>query len=121
MAKTVSIVRKKVINTLLCFLLLFNLQGVIAADAAFNNISEQRRAELHNLLLQDCGSCHGMTLKGGLGPALTPDVLKHRTREYIEQTILEGRSGTPMPPWKNILSKDEVSWLVETLYAGVSS
>ena len=29
-----------------------------------------RRAELVTLVRQDCGSCHGLTLKGGLGPAL---------------------------------------------------
>lgn len=93
-----------------------------AADIK-NNVSKplsmQRQAELHNLLIQDCGSCHGMTMKGGLGPALTTDILKTKSREMIEMTILEGRPGTPMPPWKNILSKQDVSWIVDTLYAGV--
>jgi mono/diheme cytochrome c family protein len=27
-----------------------------------------RQAELLHLLKHDCGSCHGMTRKGGLGP-----------------------------------------------------
>jgi cytochrome c55X len=94
--------------------------SVYAAQAASTVLSEPRRAELLNLLLQDCGSCHGMTLKGGLGPALTPDVLKDKPREFIELTIREGRSGTPMPPWKNILSQDEIRWLVDTLYTGVT-
>lgn len=85
----------------------------------YPGISEQRRAELHNLLTQDCGSCHGMTMKGGLGPALTPEVLKHKSREMIEMTVLHGRPGTPMPPWKELLSKEEVSWLVDTLYDGI--
>jgi cytochrome c55X len=93
---------------------------VNAAEVSSTELSEQRRMELHNLLLQDCGSCHGMTLKGGLGPALTPDALKDKPREFIELTILEGRTGTPMPPWKNILSLDEVRWLVDTLYTGVT-
>ena len=35
-----------------------------------------RQAELRYLLKQDCGSCHGMTMKGGLGPALLPQTLK---------------------------------------------
>lgn len=90
------------------------------ASDTYQNITEQRRAELHNLLIQDCGSCHGMTMKGGLGPALTPEVLKTRSRQVIEQTILQGRPGTPMPPWQSILSKEEVRWLVDTLYAGVT-
>lgn len=84
------------------------------------NISKQRQAELHNLLLQDCGSCHGMTMKGGLGPALTAEVLKTKSRTMIEVTILQGRPGTPMPPWNTILTKEEVRWIVDELYAGVT-
>jgi len=86
---------------------------------AQNKISEQRSAELNNLLIQDCGSCHGMTMKGGLGPALTPAVLKNKPREMIKATIANGRPGTPMPPWNNILSVEEINWMVDTLYAGV--
>lgn len=83
-------------------------------------ISDQRKSELHNLLIQDCGSCHGMTMKGGLGPALTPDILKNKSREMIEVTISNGRPGTPMPPWNKILTKQEIIWMVNTLYAGVN-
>jgi cytochrome c55X len=93
--------------------------SVYATQASSTMLSEQRRAELRNLLLQDCGSCHGMTLKGGLGPALTPEALKDKPREFIELTIREGRSGTPMPPWKGILSQDEIRWLVDILYTGI--
>lgn len=82
-------------------------------------ISKQRIAELNNLLIQDCGSCHGMTLKGGLGPALTPDVLKNKSRDMIEATITNGRPGTPMPPWNVLLTNQEINWLVNTLYEGV--
>jgi len=82
-------------------------------------ISTQRSAELHNLLIQDCGSCHGMTMKGGLGPALTTDVLKNKSRKMIEATIANGRPGTPMPPWNKILTKQEINWMVNTLYEGI--
>ena len=96
---------------------------VFSADITsdtYPGISKQRRAELHNLLIQDCGSCHGMTMKGGLGPALTPEVLKNKSRHMIEVTILHGRPGTPMPPWNELLSKEEVHWLVDRLYSGVA-
>lgn len=124
MLKTQKPERKIIKHVLLCMVPVILWHGVNAAEVTTvkltqMKLSEQRRAELHDLLLQDCGSCHGMTLKGGLGPALTPDALQHRTREFIETTILEGRSGTPMPPWKNILTREEVRWLVDTLYAGV--
>lgn len=78
-----------------------------------------RQAEILSLLRQDCGSCHGMTLKGGLGPSLLPQALAAKTPEFIRETILDGRRGTPMPPWRGILSDDEVSWLVDQLRNGV--
>lgn len=86
---------------------------------AANNIDPKRQAELENLLLQDCGSCHGMTLKGGLGPALSPEVMNSRSRELLFVTIREGRPGTPMPPWKALLNDEEINWLIDTLYRGV--
>ena len=81
-------------------------------------ISVKRQAELMNLLKQDCGSCHGMTLKGGLGPALTPEALAGKTPAYLEQMVLDGRAGTPMPPWRGLLSEPEVAWLVERMIKG---
>lgn len=87
--------------------------------AAISAISVERQAELHNLLTQDCGSCHGMTLKGGLGPALTVEAINKKPRDLILETVLNGRPGTPMPPWKNILTHEEIEWLIDTLYKGV--
>ncbi len=74
-----------------------------------------RKDELRYLLEQDCGSCHGMTLRGGLGPALTPDALAEKPDEYLVHSILEGRPGTAMPPWKRFLSQEEAQWLVNSL------
>jgi len=110
-------------NNLLSTLLLITLMWLVVSvsyTADTTAISSERQAELHNLLLQDCGSCHGMTMKGGLGPALTADVLKNKSRQMIEVTILQGRPGTPMPPWNTILTKEEVRWIVDKLYAGVT-
>lgn len=84
------------------------------------SVNANRQSELKNILLQDCGSCHGMTLKGGLGPALTKDIVSSLPRELVYFTISEGREGTPMPPWKNILAKNEINWIVDTLYEGVN-
>lgn len=81
-------------------------------------LSAQRQQELQHLLKHDCGSCHGMTLKGGLGPALLPDALKNKPDELLFVTIREGRPGTPMPPWKSQLSEADVHWLVQTLRQG---
>ncbi|HFE48448.1 MAG TPA: cytochrome c [Chromatiaceae bacterium] len=78
-----------------------------------------RRVELIDLLKQDCGACHGMRLKGGLGPALTPDAIGRLSIETISATILHGRPGTPMPPWQPFMSQDEAVWLAGQLKAGV--
>ncbi|MGD8795511.1 MAG: cytochrome c [Thiohalophilus sp.] len=83
------------------------------------SISDQRAAELRHLVKQDCGSCHGLTLKGGLGPALTPEALGNKPKEDMLATVLHGRPGTPMPPWSSLLSRDEANWIVDLLYRGV--
>lgn len=83
-------------------------------------LDSARKNELTDMLLQDCGSCHGMTLKGGLGPALTPDALTKKSAVYLHQTILEGHPGTPMPPWKSILSIPDIDYLVSILKSGAA-
>jgi cytochrome c55X len=77
-----------------------------------------RRAELVRLVRQDCGSCHGMTLKGGLGPPLTRDALRDKPPTSLVVTVLYGRPGTPMPPWRAFVSGDEAEWIVRELQGG---
>jgi cytochrome c55X len=77
-----------------------------------------RRAELTHLVRQDCGSCHGMTLKGGLGPALTRDALQGKPAESLVVTVLYGRPGTAMPPWRTFVSESEAAWIVRKLQEG---
>ena len=81
-------------------------------------VPEQRQQELLHLVKHDCGSCHGMTLKGGLGPSLLPESLKNKPDELLFVTIREGRHGTPMPPWKSQLSEDDVNWIIQLLRKG---
>lgn len=78
-------------------------------------IDQARQAELSYLLAQDCGSCHGMTRKGGLGPALLPQSLAGKPDALLIATILDGRPGTAMPPWRGQLTEAEAAWLVEQL------
>ena len=97
----------------LLFLLTTGLLAGFSVSA--ETLTSQRQDELHNLLEQDCGSCHGMTLKGGLGPALTVEALKNKPVELLITTISEGRPGTPMPPWKHLLSEADIKWLAHKL------
>ena len=84
--------------------------GVIAAEP-----TAARQRELVHLVRQDCGSCHGMTLQGGLGPALLPASLRDKPPEGLAATIYYGRPGTPMPPWQQFLSEAEADWIVAKL------
>jgi cytochrome c55X len=77
-----------------------------------------RQSELLRLLRQDCGSCHGMRLTGGLGPTLTPQALRDKPADSLAATIVAGRAGTAMPPWRPFLSEKEAEWLVERLQQG---
>ena len=82
---------------------------------ATDSISLERKAALDHLLLHDCGSCHGLTMKGGLGPALTAERLAAFADDDLIAVILEGRPGTPMPPWETELSHAEAAWLVRRM------
>lgn len=78
----------------------------------------ERAQELIHIVRQDCGSCHGLTLAGGLGPALTPEVLADRPADSLVATVVHGRPGTPMPPFLGIVSEAEAAWIVARLLQG---
>ena len=75
-------------------------------------------ARLSSLVRHDCGSCHGLTLKGGLGAPLTAERLAKWDRDQITHIILEGIPGTPMPPWRPLLSEGEARWIADALKQG---
>jgi cytochrome c55X len=83
--------------------------------AVFADIPASRQRELMHLLDQDCGSCHGLTRQGGLGPALTKQALAGKSAVMLREIILNGRPGTPMPPWKSFINEPEADWLVQVL------
>lgn len=90
-----------------------------AVPAAAADPSEARQAELMHRVLHDCGSCHGLTLKGGLGPPLLPTTLDGKSDEGLATVILDGLPGTPMPPWAFEIAHDEAVWLVKRLKEGL--
>ena len=100
-----------ILALLVCF-------GPVEAGEDGTGLSLARQKELIRLVRQDCGSCHGMTLAGGLGPALLPAALGGKPAEGLVATVLYGRPGTPMPPWGVFLNEDEVKWVVEMLLKG---
>jgi cytochrome c55X len=91
--------------------LLFALMPAIA-------LAEPDAARLEYLLQQDCGSCHGLSLKGGLGSDLRASRLSGREEAVLAHAIREGVPGAAMPPWKALLSEDEITWLAARLKRG---
>jgi cytochrome c55X len=89
-----------------------------AAPARAEAPDGPRQRELVRLVRQDCGSCHGMTLKGGLGPPLTPADLADKPVDSLVATVMNGRPGTPMPPWRRFVSESEAQWIVQRLMRG---
>ena len=95
--------------------------GIMAGDVRAQSgepLSSVRAQTLVRMVRQDCGSCHGMLLTGGLGPAITPQALREMPVDSVAATIYNGRPGTPMPPWKAMISESEARWMAERLLAG---
>lgn len=74
--------------------------------------------KLTHLMRQDCGGCHGLTLKGGLGKPLTAEHLEQWSRDQLAFIILNGVPGTPMPGWRALMSEDEARWIADVLKRG---
>lgn len=89
---------------------------LLAAAPGFSDIVDAgHAARLEHLVVQDCGSCHGLTRKGGLGSPLTPEALDGAEAEGLALIILDGVPGTAMPPWRPLLSEEEAMWIAEFL------
>jgi cytochrome c55X len=89
----------------------------LAASAAPAQDAARQR-ELVRLVRQDCGSCHGMRLAGGLGPALEAARLADWPLDSLTATIYHGRPGTPMPGWRPLISEPEARWIAQQLQRG---
>jgi cytochrome c55X len=85
---------------------------------AGEDVSPSRQKELLYLLQQDCGSCHGLTLKGGLGSPLLPANLADKPDAALVEVIMHGLPGTPMPPWRFLLREAEAAFLVRAMKSG---
>ena len=68
-----------------------------------------------DLFAARCAACHGANRQGisGLGPALVPQRLAGRSDAELRDTIMNGRPGTAMPPWKGILTQQDIEAIVQ--------
>lgn len=93
-----------------------SLMSLAAASTDVSDrISSERQAELRNFLEQDCGSCHGLRMAGGLGPPLQAAAIENKPAQFLAATIQLGRPGTAMPPWSAFFSEEESLWLAREL------
>ncbi|MEZ5912360.1 MAG: cytochrome c [Paracoccaceae bacterium] len=86
-----------------------------AIGPATAEIAPARASELEHMVVQDCGSCHGLTRRGGLGRPLTAEALANAEPEALALIILDGVPQTAMPPWRPLLSEEEAVWIAEYL------
>jgi len=93
--------------------------ALLFSAPALADISADRKAELRNFLEQDCGSCHGLQRKGGLGSPLLPERLSGMDDETLADIILNGIPETAMPPWKAIIAEEEAYFLIKQLRDGL--
>ena len=91
----------------------------LAFGAAAQPPDAARQQTLVRMVRHDCGACHGMRLTGGLGPALTPAALAGKPLDAMAATIAHGRPGTPMPPWRALLSDSDARWIAGQLARGL--
>ncbi len=98
--------------------LALSLALLSTATGAWADLTAAREQELRNFFVQDCGSCHGLTMRGGLGTPLLPENLKDKPDFYLRTVILEGIPGKPMPPWKALLNEIEVDFLIQLMRQG---
>lgn len=91
------------------------VSGALADEEALKEIE---REKLKDFVQQDCGSCHGLTLEGGLGGPILPENLEHMDADVIQEVILGGLPGTAMPPWRGFLSETEAAFIAEGLKTG---
>lgn len=95
-----------------------NRTAAILALIAGPALADPDTQKLERFVRHDCGACHGLTLKGGLGPDIRAPSLAHHDRDSLKAVILDGIPGTPMPPWRPLLTEAEVDWIAAYLLNG---
>lgn len=91
------------------------LMLAFALPVQAGEVAPARAEELRHLVRQDCGSCHGLRLTGGLGSPITAQALAGRDPDDLAALILDGLPGSAMPGWRPLLTADEARWIADYL------
>lgn len=90
------------------------LLGLVLFGTASTNLkAQENRRDVAKLYEELCSACHGDNLEGGQTDSLLDDKWKHGGEDAdLTKAIVDGFELNGMPPWKNLLSEQEVRALV---------
>ncbi|MFV0338921.1 MAG: PQQ-dependent sugar dehydrogenase [Chthoniobacterales bacterium] len=92
------------------FLFRFGFVFLLGAGCALPKVFGAKADEIYR---QHCASCHGENLEGGLGSSLIDGAFKHGTSDQdIQKNIASGLPDLDMPPFANVLSRQDQRALV---------
>ena len=80
------------------------------------HVAADEAPSIAKLYTEHCASCHGADRFGKMGPALLPENLGRLKREEAQNVIRDGRALTQMPPYRNILSDEQIKALADFIY-----
>jgi len=78
-------------------------------------------ADTPALFAQYCAECHGADRLGAVGPALLPENLQRLSKKSAVSVIENSRPAVQMPPFKGILTREQIESLVELIYTPLES
>ena len=81
-------------------------------------VTEERQSELLDFVEQNCPACHGIRMRGSIGPALSKANLQYLSVNAVTLTILYGLTDKGMPAWEAQLSERDAYWIAEFLKRG---
>jgi len=71
--------------------------------------------DVEKVFEKECQGCHGPNHEGGVGSDLRPKVISKKNAYMLAETILNGRPGTAMPPFKDKFTKADADKMVDYL------
>lgn len=90
------------------------LAGALLLLASSNTWAVDKAAE--NTYLELCSVCHSEQRIGGTGPALLPESLGRIKKAEAINVVTNGRPASQMIGYKDVLSSEQISTLVDYLY-----
>ncbi|MBI5469294.1 MAG: c-type cytochrome [Deltaproteobacteria bacterium] len=102
------------LTLVMMFCLFAGLAGNASAEESVPQLSEEEFAKGKQIFFDRCAGCHGTLRKGATGPNLEPKKTRAIPVEALATIVSEGTGGG-MPPWKDVMSRDEIELIAKYL------